>query len=275
MKRLDREFLELQNHIDKLVKAGEKEIAKHYKKALDELRIYIATLYDKYEVEGQLTFFEMSKYNRLSKMDKQIMKVVSEIYKDSNTAIMGVLRGIYEDSHTNSLKIVNNATGKRIKGIIKPIDVTKTINEEMAGLKWVERMGKHRADAIYDIQKEIKFGLTKGDTYGTMSNRLKKRLEVNTRKATDIVRTEGHRVNAQAKEDSFDRIEKAGVIFKEQWVSSKDERVRSNHRALDGVIINRGEMFESPSGASGAGPGLMGSPEDDINCRCIKILILE
>ncbi|HZJ98615.1 MAG TPA: phage minor head protein, partial [Tissierellaceae bacterium] len=236
---------------------------------------YMAELYSKYEVEGQLPFYEMSKYQRLSKMDKEIMDIVSELYKGNNQTIKGTLKGIVNDSYTNTLDIASKATGQRIKGILKPIDVTKTINTDMAGLRWTERTGKYRIDAIYDIQKEIKQGLTQGDTYGTMAKRLKGKLETDIKKANTIVRTESARVHSQAKEDSFDRIEKAGVVFKEQWISSQDERVRSNHRALDGVIINRGEMFHSPSGAIGPGPGLMGSAADDINCRCIKILILE
>lgn len=273
--KLDKEFLKLQSHIDKLIRATEKDIARNYKKSLDELRLYIAELYSKYELEGQLTFYEMSKYGRLAKMDREIMDIVSELYKNNNKAIRGVLRGIIDDTYTNTLDIASKATGKRIKGILKPIDVTKTINNEMAGLKWIERMGKHRIDTIYDLQKEIKLGLTQGDTYGTMAKRIKSKLETDINKANQIARTEGHRCMAQAKEDSFDVIEKAGVKFKEQWVSSKDERVRSYHQQLDGTIINRGEMFTSPSGARGPGPGLMGSASDDINCRCVKILILE
>ncbi len=273
--KLDREFLRLQSHIDKLIKAGEKEIARNYKKTLNELRMYMGELYSRYEIEGQLTFYEMSKYKRLPKMDKEVMDIVSELYKGNNQVIRGVLRGVVNDSYTNTLDIANKATGKRIKGILKPVDVTKTINNEMAGLKWTERMGKHRIDAIYDLQKEIKLGLTQGDTYGTMAKRIKTKLETDINKANQIARTEGHRCMAQAKEDSFDVIEKAGIKFKEQWISSRDERVRSAHQQLDGVTINRGEMFTSPTGARGPGPGLMGNASDDIGCRCIKILILE
>lgn len=273
--KLDKEFLKLQSYIDVLIKTGEKEIAINYKKSLDQLRLYTSELYSKYEINGQLTFYEMSKYDRLSKMDKEILNIVSELYKGNDKVIRGVLTGIVNDSYSNTLGVVNKATGSKIKGILKPIDVTKTINNDMAGLKWTERMGKHRVDAIYDLQKEIKLGLTQGDTYGKMAKRIKSKLETDIGKANTIARTEGHRCMAQAKEDSFDAIEKAGVKFKEQWVSSKDERVRSYHQALDGTIINRGEMFISPSGASGPGPGLMSNAADDINCRCIKILVLE
>lgn len=271
----EKKFITLQRKAERMSKMGEKTIAKNYKKTLDELRITMARMYKDYEINGQLTFAEMSKYNRLQKLDKEVYHLITGLYKSNSTAIRGTLKGIVEDTYKGSISIVNNELENKIRAIIKPIDVTKTINQEMAGLKWTERMGKHRIDAIYEVQKEIKYGLTKGDTYGTMSNRLKDALETDMGKANRIVRTEGHRCHSQAKEESFETIAKAGVKFKEQWISSKDERVRSYHQELDGVIIERGEMFHSPSGAIGPGPGLMGNAADDIHCRCIKILILE
>lgn len=275
MKNLDKDFIALQNKTIRIEKMGQKTIAKNYKETLNDLRISMAKLYRQFEIEGQLTFAEMSKYDRLKKLDKEVYEVITNLYKLNSHVIKGTLEGIVKETYVNTISIVDGVIEKKLKGIVKDIDVAKTINKEMAGLKWTERVGKHRVDAIYEVQKEIKYGLTQGDTYGTMSKRLKDKLETDIKKANTIVRTEGHRCHAQAKEESFEEIAKAGVVFKEQWISSKDERVRSSHQSLDGTIINRGEMFYSPSGAIGTGPGLMGKAEDDINCRCIKILVLE
>ena len=169
----------------------------------------------------------------------------------------------------NTIEIVEKATGRKLLGIVKEVDVSKTINNEMAGLRWIERMGKHRADTIWNIQKEIKQGLTQGDTYGTMAKRLKKELEISASKANVIIRTEGHRVQAQAKSDSLDSISKHGIKMTKKWLSAKDERVRSEHSAMDGVVVPYDEDFILPDGARGKAPGLIGEPQHDINCRCI------
>lgn len=272
---LENDFKQLQKKLIKIEQIGEREIAKNYKRTLDEVRSSIASLYEKYDVNGQLTLFEMNKYNRLAKLDKEVMRMVSEMYKGNTQVIRGVLRGVVDDTYSNSLGIVNRATGIKLKGMQKSIDITKTVNGDMAGLNWVERMGHHRNTAIYDIQKEIKQGLSNGDTYSTMAKRLKDKLEVDITKATTIVQTESHRCQAQAKEDSFDYIEKAGVVFREQWVSSRDESVRNAHSELDGTIIERGDDFHSSNGGVGPGPGLMNNASDDIRCRCLKILVLD
>ena len=270
--KLNRQFQELQNQMLRLEKLGQREIKKNYKKVLDELRLTMAKLYELYEEEGILAMQDMTKYNRLQKLDQEVNTLISNLYKGNSKVVKGTLEGIAQETYSNSIAIVKGQ--KQLKGIPLEFDVKKVINEDMAGLKWTERMGKHRADAIWEVQSEIKQGLSKGDTYSTMAKRLKDTLETDINKANTIIRTEGHRVLGAAKEESFSEIEKAGVLFNEIWLSSKDERVRSSHQSMDGQTIKRGELFVSPSGAEGPGPGLMGSAADDINCRCIKILEL-
>lgn len=278
MKKLDRDFIVLKNKIARMEKMGERAMARNYKATLDDLRLTMSRMYEQYETDGQLTFEEMGRYNRLDKLDDAIQVAIDGLYKKNSKVIRGTLTGVVKDTYSNSIKIVKNGLGgevKKLKGFMDPIDVTKTINDRMAGLRWTERVGKHRSDVIYEVQKEVKLGLTQGDTYAQMSKRLKDKLENDGSKANLIIRTESHRCMGQAKEESFDAIAKGGVKFKEQWVSLGDERVRNAHDELDGVTIERGEMFYSPAGGVGPGPGLMGNAADDCNCRCIKILILE
>lgn len=273
--KLDKEFIRLQRQIEKMSKMSEKTVARNHKKALDELRKRLAKLYELYEIDGQLTFEEMAKYNRLQKLDKEVEKMINELYKDNTKLIRGHLRGITTETYNNTIGIVEGATKRRLKGIVKDIDVTKTVNTEMAGLKWTERMGKHREDVIWSIQKEIKQGLTQGDTYGTMAKRLKKELEISTSKANTIIRTESHRVHSQAKTDTLDSISRHGVRMTKTWVTAKDERVRGrnpgdkmDHVSMDRVTIPYEDDFVLPDGSRGKAPGLIGNA-NDINCRCI------
>ena len=266
---LDKKFITLQRKAERMSRMGENTVARNYKKLLDELRITMGRMYQEYEIDGQLTFEEMTKYDRLQKLDKKVYELITDLYKANTNVVRGTLGGIAKDAYDSSVAIVEGSTQKKLKGIIKPLDVGKTINNEMAGLKWTERMGKHRVDAIYEVKKEIKLGLTQGDTYGTMAKRLKGTLETDVKKANTIVRTEGHRVHAQAKKDSLDSIAKHGVKMTKKWLSGQDERVRSQHAAMNGVEIPYEDDFVMPDGVKGPSPGLIGQPQHDINCRCI------
>ena len=281
MTKLDKEFISLQNQIEKMSRMRETTVARNHKKVLYEVRKRLAKLYEQYEIDGQLTYDEMVKYNRLQKLDKEVEMMINELYKDNTKLIRGHLTSIAEETSLYTIEVVEGATQRRLKGIVKEIDVSKTINDEMAGLRWTGRMGKHRADVIWDIQKEIKRGLTQGDTYGAMAKRLKKELEISTSKCNTIVRTESHRVHSQAKVDTLDSISRHGVKMTKTWRTAKDERVRGmkptdkmNHVAMDGVTIPYEDDFILPDGSKGKAPGLIGN-YNDINCRCIITINIE
>lgn len=276
--KLNKEFIRLRKEIEKMTKMRETTVARNHKKVLDDLRKRLAKLYEQYEINGQLTYDEMAKYNRLQKLDKEVEIMINELYKENTKLVRGHLTGIAEETSLYTIEVIEGATQRKLKGIVKELDVAKTVNDEMAGLKWTERMGKHRNDVIWDIQKEIKQGLTQGDTYGAMSKRLKKELEVSTNKANTIIRTEGHRVHSQAKVDSLDNISRHGVKMTKTWVTAKDERVRGrnssdkmDHVSMDGITIPYEDDFILPDGSRGKAPGLIGNA-NDINCRCIIVI---
>ncbi len=260
MINLEDEFIKLEVKIGKMSNVAMYAVAVNHKKVLDKLRNIMTRLYEEHENEGKLTYDEMTKYNRLKKLDNEISALIDNLYQDSAKLIREHLKSIVEETSLYTIETIERATKRRLKAIVKAVDVGKTINDDMAGLKWPERMGKHRADVIWDIQKEIKQGLAQGDTYGTMSKRLKKELEVSQSKANVIIRTEGHRVHAQAKTESLDSIAKHGIKMTKKWVSSKDERVRSQHAEMNGVVVPYEDDFILPDGAKGPAPGLSFNP---------------
>ena len=72
---------------------------------------------------------------------------------------------------------------------------------------------------------------------------------------------------------AFDQAADLGVVFLREWVDSQDDAVRPTHRpepeGLGGQTRRPGELFTSPSGAEGLGPGMFMVAAEDINCRCV------
>lgn len=274
--KLEKEFIKLQKKISKLEEKGQMQLARSYKNLLDELREEIGSIYRLYETDGVLTYNEMSKYGRLKNLDKKIIVSIMRIYNENNKTINNTLKAIASETYKETINILEVGTNKKLKGIVKELRYD-IINEQMAGLKWTERLQQGRSNAIYDIQKEIKQGLTQGDTYGTMAKRLKKVLETDLYKANRIVRTESHRVFAETQRDSLSSISKHGVKMSKKWVTSRDEAVRGNHPkdkmdhvSMDKVVIPEEDDFILPDGSTGYGPGLTNSI-NDINCRCFLV----
>lgn len=66
---------------------------------------------------------------------------------------------------------------------------------------------------------------------------------------------------------AFEGMVQAGVEQKE-WLATDDGDVRESHQALDGQIVNVDEPFVTEDGEEAMFPGDFGVPEEDINCRC-------
>lgn len=275
------DFINLDKHIEKLIRTSEKNIFKGYNDSLKYLKSEMANLYEKYSIDGKLTEDAMNKYDRIKTLEKSILLTTSKLYTLSSKEIIETLRKTFIDTSKSIISIVDNETGRKLKPITKSIDVTKTINKNMAGLNWTERIGKHRGDLIYDLQKTVKEGISQGDTYKSMAKRMTKTMDISLNKSTTIVRTESSRVMATAQKDTLDKVAKAGIVMKKSWTTVSDERVRGNnpkdimdHVSMDGVTIPYDEDFKLPGGATGFGPKLTGT-FNDINCRCFLTVSFE
>lgn len=264
------EFLKLQDQLDQLVAKKEKGMIKDYKAALDELRNMMATTYAKYEVAGALLFSEMMKYNRATKLDKEIQAVLKELGAKNAKSTRDIMKLVYTESFDRTKNLVEMATDRKIQGIIKNEVLEQALENPVKGLKLSRTLEKNRVNIIYTIQQTVEQGLKNGESYGQMAGRLKEGLENDVPKALRVVRTETHRVMEQAKLDSLSNAQAAGLDIVKVWVSSRDERVRSSHTSMDGITVDYDKDFENPlTGGKGPAPGMMGVAADDINCRCI------
>lgn len=263
-----RHFKALERKIDRLERAKLSTIQKNYDKILDDLLKSLGKLYEKYEIEGQLTFDEMSKYNRLSQIDKMVKDLGTRLYSENSKLTRETLRRVYEDTYRSTMTILEDGSGRRsIRGILKSQNTTKVVNQDMAGLVWSDRLKKGRSDFIYKLESTIKQGLRDGDRYSTMAKRLRETVGEDINNPNRIIRTEAHRVRVQAKMDVADHASKQGIKMWKIWFSMGDERVRSDHKAMDQVRTDVDEDFVLPDGTRG-NPGHTGSASNDINCRC-------
>jgi Phage Mu protein F like protein len=287
MANLNKTAEEIEKLVNRRVKKGERDIVKRYALLLNEIRKELAALYEKFEVNGQLTYAEMAKYDRLSKFLRYIDHLLLTTYKDVRKVIYDVLGESYLDGYYLTAWAVETETLSRLAySVVTAATITAMIENPISGLTLSQRLEKNRAAIIYTIQQEITQGLVKGETYRVMANRLKKALEGDTAKAMRIVRTEAHRVKESGKLDAAVHANKNGVIMMKEWNTMQDERVRpgegkkkkkrrvADHRMLDGKKIPVDEDFVGKLG-KGPAPGQMGHASEDVNCRCFLTYSVE
>ena len=275
MKKLEQDFIRLSRQAERMENATVRHTMRESKRLLDKVRSELSQVFEKHAVDGSVPWSEMVKYDRLAKMDKKIQKLVYDMYNENRKGVRAMLNEVARDTYNGVIGIAEKTTGRKLKHVVKRLNVSGVVNDDMAGLNWTARMGKHRSDLVYTINSELRSGLKAGHRYSEISNRLKDVIEIDANKSRVIIRTEGHRVLSQSRKDSLDAISNQGVKMMKTWVSSSDERVRPQHEEMDGVTIPYDDLFVLPDGATCSAPALTGEPQHDINCRCIITVQME
>lgn len=262
--------------VNKRVKKGERDIVKRYALLLNELRKELAKLYEKYEVNGKLTYAEMAKYDRLRKFIEYIDYLLKILYKDVRKTVYDVLGESYLDGYYLTAWAVETDTLSRLSySAVRPEVITAMIENPITGLTLSQRLEKKRANIIYTIQQEITQGLVQGESYRQMAKRLKTALEGDTVKAMRIVRTEAHRAVETGKLQAAEHAHKNGVIMVKEWNTVHDQRVRDRHRLLDGKKVPVDQDFKLGA-ITGKAPGQMsGGASMNVNCRCFLTYSVE
>lgn len=158
-----------------------------------------------------------------------------------------------------------------------PFDVT---NPRVVA--WMEKHALENAVSVTGTMRdkvgdELIAGVDLGESIPELSARVRDAMSGWTEMAgyatERIARTE---IIGAANEGALESYVQAGVE-KKAWVAALDERTRLSHLEAgqiyaDGIPI--GDDFKVGAGR-GAAPGQIGLPEEDINCRCTIIPIIE
>ena len=113
------------------------------------------------------------------------------------------------------------------------------------------------------VQQQLSQGLGAGEDLDELAARVRHVMDVRTSDARRIAQTETTKAVTTGQRVAWSD---AGVTHSE-WVTSLDGNTRSTHVEAHGQIRALGEPFDV-GGSTGPGPGQLGDPGEDINCRC-------
>ena len=232
----------------------------------------------------ELTAIEVAKYNRLDNIYSQMATIMASANTEIKKELYAGLRRIYKVGFKGSIGIIENETGRTIRGIAKPELINDTIQSTTSGMKLSDRIHRNYTNSVFNVQQVVGQGINRGDSIPTMRKALREQLNLTSSQADRIVRTEAHRVFETAKYEGLEHATRQGVQLRKWWLTSQDERVRkepSFHTQMgikyskENAIPFDDDFVNDATGGAGKHPGALGSASDDINCRCIMIIEVE
>ena len=112
-----------------------KQIQQQLLDALTSIYGEMTKIYDKYAVNGELTKSEMTKYNKYSTMEDQILKKLEPALKNNIKTIQKLLPEQFQQSFFQYAWALDNGTGLRLswglvnlKSLLAPFDITNPKN---------------------------------------------------------------------------------------------------------------------------------------------------
>lgn len=275
----------------------EKKIRKIYKQLLKELNHFLADEYVRYSKEGKLTVAMLQEKSLYAKFLEEIEANINNLTPE----IAELIRKTVEDTYTGCYKGMSDAVLnaentksalKYLKNLnVRPEVMKRAIENPISGLTLPDILERNRREVIYDIKQQINISLMNGDRYETTARKIAEKLDMSYAKATNIVRTETHRVTESGfmdgAKDISEALEETGFVYTAVWRTMKDERVRpqqryhtrsgwktskskngANHQKMEGAIIQAGGSFELEPGVYAECPGASGTARNDCRCRC-------
>lgn len=158
---------------------------------------------------------------------------------------------------------------------------------KLVGIDWDARnpkaerwLSKHLSKVVGDITDTTRNAITKtisaGIQDGEQASDLVKRIQAvfadaDERRAYVIARTETTGAFGAGNQLSFEDPAADGIVTGKAWISSRDDRVRDTHQALDGDEVNLTEDFSNGCGFPG---DPRGAASEVVNCRCVLAPVL-
>src|SRR5690625_5096395 len=92
------------NALDRLEKQFERELIRNYQIALKEIRLLLAIADEDYD----LNWIEMQKYNRLTKLEKEIGKQIAKLTGRNAQSLLKSNRRMYEESYYRTAYVLSS-----------------------------------------------------------------------------------------------------------------------------------------------------------------------
>lgn len=242
-------------------KAVLKDLTDNYTTALADIKKNIRELQANPLTQSKAYQLEYQK-----QLETMVSGVLDTLQGSNFNSIAEYLRNSYTNSYIGNLYDMH---GQGVP-LILPMNenqVVKAVQKTGDDFKLSEKLGGNTKELKKQVKSELQRGLASALPYETMARSISDYGQADLNRSMRIARTEGHRIQTEAKLDSMNNAKKKGADIVKQWDSTLDGRTRPEHKQLDGQIREIDENFEV-DGYSAQGPGGFGDPYMDCNCRC-------
>ena len=247
-----------------------KDLEKAYKQAKKDCQQKLRNLNSRKDMHNLQSVIHQKKYQEalLKQIDGVLNDLQTHTYKTAND----FFQGSYQNGYIGSMyELQKQGIPMTIPVSTKKM-VTAIQTKSKLSQSYYEKQGL-TIQNIRTLKKQIALeatrGIASGKSWLTVADSLtiQRYFDISRSDAMRIVRTEGNRINQQARLDAGDEAVQNGCDLLKQWDATLDSVTRPAHREADGQIVEWNEKF-TVMGEKLDAPSIGGSASNVINCRC-------
>lgn len=215
----------------------EKRMSKEFLKACKELEKELYTFVGKCGQDGVLKYSNA----RIIALMKQIKPYIDDIYAMQQMSITELLMDQYKNNYLESLYVVSK--GLKITSAfvgINEIAIKTAISYPWSGENFSDAIYKNKNKMLATLKQELTQGMITGASIQKMSANVKNRLDIGTKEAQRLIRTESTAVLV----DSSNKAYKDFGLEKYEYIASLDEKTCDKCAPLDGKVFLLDEMVK-------------------------------
>ena len=234
---------------------------RNYTRAQRDILAELTGLYERYAVGGKLTLAEMTRYNRLTKMEAQIAEILKPYAVNVNRDIQRLTSAQYEESFYRAGWSYDNELRTSLGWGQIPTEQVKAAVANPLRATAVKELSEQ---ALNRVNRAVQQGLIRGLSLPKVMREIRDAAGITASQAMRIARTEAHRSRELGHLAASHQAVDKGVALWRVWDATLDMNTRPSHAALDGERARVGENFRNGPEL----PGQWGIASEDINCRC-------
>lgn len=241
-----------------------KALENNYIKALADIKRNIKELQANPLTQSKAYQLEFQK-----QLEAQVSGILDNLQGRNFTSVADYLQKSYINGFIGNMYDIQ---GQGVPLVI-PIDesqVLVAVQKTGDDFKLSNKKGISTKELKKQVHSELIRGLATELSYADIARNISEYGLADMNRAKTIARTEGHRVQNQARFDSMNAAKSNGANIVKQWDSTLDGKTRPEHAQLDGQVRELDEDF-TVAGYSAPHPGAFGDPYMDCNCRCCML----
>lgn len=275
---------------DKEIARIERKLRKHYRQSKKELKKKTDDYFEAFRRKqkkklkdlraGKITKAEYQTWatnqmligKRWEEMRNELVRDMTHANQIAQEIYFGSMPKVYSDNYNYAGYQIEQASGVETSFVLYDRDtVARLVKEDPDLLPIIKTKAVGKRAERWNKQKftsAITQSILQGESVEHTAERLQDVVGMNYRSAVRNARTALTSAENAGRIKAYDRAEEMGLNPKKEWVATLDERTRTSHRELDGMVIDVDETF--PNGCMyPADP--MADPKEVYNCRCTLI----